>query len=154
MRMTSPFSIGTRISLADIVTAARHDGKVVLTRKAALRRRILASRAHLTAALDRGEIVYAVNTGVGTNAVFLLGPDQVEKVQANTLRQLCCGTGPPLDREIVRASMLLRAVTLARGVSAMRIEVIEQLVRLLNAGITPIVPRYGSVGASGDLIPS
>jgi phenylalanine ammonia-lyase len=133
---------------------ARQDLEVELSRKPGVRRRILGSRAHLSAALERGEVVYAVNTGVGTHAVFLLPPDQIERLQENTLRQLCCGTGPPLAREIVRASMLLRAVTLALGFSAVRVKVIEQLIRLLNAGITPIVPRHGSVGASGDLIPS
>ena len=153
--MAASLSIGARrVTVADNVTVARLDGTVQLSRNPAVRRRIRQSRAHLTAALERGEIVYAVNTGVGTHAVFLLSADQIETLQENTLRQLCCGTGPPLDREIVRASMLLRAVTLALGFSAVRMEVIEQLVRVLNAGITPVVPRYGSVGASGDLIPS
>jgi phenylalanine ammonia-lyase len=153
--MKAPFPVGAqRLSLADISAIGRQGAKVALSRQPTVRRRIVQSRAQLTAALERGEVIYAVNTGVGTHAVFLLTPDQIEKVQENTLRQLCCGTGPPLAEEIVRASMLLRAVTLARGYSAVRVEVIEQLVRFLNAGITPIVPRYGSVGASGDLIPS
>jgi len=104
--------------------------------------------------VGRGEILYGVNTGVGTNAVFVLPEDEAERFQESNLQQLCCGTGPPLPGEIVRAAMLLRAVTLALGYSAVRVEVIEQLARLLNAGITPLVPRYGSVGASGDLIPS
>ncbi len=143
-----------RLSIADISAVARQGAKVALGRKPELRRRIQKSRDHLTAALKRGEIVYAVNTGVGTHAVFLLPPDKSDRFQEGTLQQLCCGTGPPLDTEIVRASMLLRAATLSLGLSAVRAEVIEQLIRLLNAGITPIVPRYGSVGASGDLIPS
>lgn len=106
------------------------------------------------AAVRRGEIIYGVNTGVGTNAVFVLPPADAERFQESNLQQLCCGTGPPLAAEIVRGAMLLRAATLSLGLSAVREEVIEQLVKFLNAGITPIVPRYGSVGASGDLIPS
>jgi len=149
------FTIGERrISVADISAVARRGARVQLSRKPSVLRRIKKSRDQLSAALDRGEIVYAVNTGVGTHAVFLLSPDQIEQFQENTLRQLCCGTGPPLDEEIVRASMLLRAVTLSLGFSAVRQDVVRQLIRLLNAGITPLVPRYGSVGASGDLIPS
>jgi phenylalanine ammonia-lyase len=153
--MSAALPIGERrVSIPDIVAVARRGARVELSKRPAVRRRMQQSRDHVTAALERGEIVYAVNTGVGTHAVFLLPPDQVEAFQESNLLQLCCGTGPALYGEIVRASMLLRAVTLGLGYSAVRVEVIEQLVRLLNAGITPMVPRYGSVGASGDLIPS
>lgn len=149
------FTIGERrVTVSDIVAAGRRGARVELSRQPAVRRRIQQSRDRLTAALHRGEIIYAVNTGVGTHAVFLLPEDKIERFQESNLLQLCCGTGPPLAGEIVRASMLLRALTLSLGYSAVRVEVIEQLARLLNAGITPIVPRYGSVGASGDLIPS
>ncbi len=153
--MKGAFPIGDRrIGIGDIVAVARGGAPAVLSRRAAVRRRIQASRDHLLAAIRRGEVIYGVNTGVGTNAVFVLPEAQAERFQETNLRQLCCGTGAPLAAEIVRGAMLLRAVTLARGCSGVRIEVIEQLVRVLNAGITPVVPRYGSVGASGDLIPS
>ncbi len=152
---TDRLTIGEgRLRASDILATGRRGTPVELTRKPAVRRRIEQSRAHLIAALDRGEIIYAVNTGVGTNAVFLLPADKIESFQESNLEQLCCGTGAPLPGEIVRASMLLRAVTLSLGYSGVRVEIVEQLLRLLNAGITPIVPRYGSVGASGDLIPS
>ena len=149
------FPIGDRpVTIPDLVAVARDNAPVALTKRPAVRRRIQASREHLLAAIRRGDVIYGVNTGVGTNAVFVLPPDQAERFQEHNLRQLICGTGAPLPSDIVRGAMLLRAVTLALGCSAVRVEVIEQLVRLLNAGITPIVPRYGSVGASGDLIPS
>ena len=149
------FTIGDgRATVSEILAVGRQGARVELSRRPAMRRRIQQSRDRLTAALARGEVIYAVNTGVGTHAVFILPPEKIEAFQESNLLQLCCGTGPPLAGEIVRASMLLRAITLSLGYSAVRIDVIEQLVRLLNAGITPIVPRYGSVGASGDLIPS
>src|SRR5262249_4128984 len=150
-----PLAIGEgRLRTSDILAAGRRGARIELSRKPAVRRRIEQSRAHLVAALERGEIIYAVNTGVGTHAVFLLPPDKIESFQESNVEQLCCGTGAPLPGEIVRASMLLRAATLSLGYSGVRVVLIEQLLRLLNAGITPIVPRYGSVGASGDLIPS
>lgn len=153
--MAATFLMGERrVTVPEIVDIGRRGRRVDLSRKPAVARRIRQSREWITRALERGEIIYAVNTGVGTNAVFLLREDQIERFQEGNLQQLCCGTGPPLEGEIVRAAMFLRALTLSLGYSAVRLDVIQQLVRLLNAGITPIVPRYGSVGASGDLIPS
>jgi len=74
--------------------------------------------------------------------------------QENLLEFLACGVGEALPDAVVRAAMLLRANALARGLSGVRVVVIERLLDLLNRGITPIVPRFGSVGASGDLCPS
>ncbi len=153
--MKTAFAVGEhRFSVGDIVAVGRAGALARLSRRPLVRRRIQSARDWLVAAVNRGEVLYGVNTGVGTNAVFLLPPDQAERFQETNLEQLCCGTGAPLHPEIVRAAMLLRAVTLALGYSAVRVELIEQLLRLLNAGITPVVPRHGSVGASGDLIPS
>ena len=70
------------------------------------------------------------------------------------MRHLSCATGQPLPGDVVRAAMLLRIATFATGASAVRPELVETLITLLNRGITPVVPRYGSVGASGDLMPS
>jgi phenylalanine ammonia-lyase len=78
----------------------------------------------------------------------------MDLLQHNIVRQLSCATGQPLPRDVVRASALLRIVTFLSGASAVRVELVDGLAALLNAGITPVVPRYGSVGASGDLMPS
>ena len=151
----NPFLLGDRrATIADIVAVARGGRPVELTRRQEVLGRIRQSRRRIADAVQRGEVIYAVNTGVGTNAVFLIPRNQVEIFQERALQQLCCGTGPMLEAEIVRASMFLRAVTFALGYSGVRPELIEQLTRLLNEQITPLVPRYGSVGASGDLIPS
>ena len=120
----------------------------------AARERIGRGRARLDELVARGERIYGVNTGVGANAAFTLPAGQMELLQENLVRQLGCGTGEPLPADVVRAAMLLRLVTFATGASAVRLELAEALARLLNAGVVPVAPRYGSVGASGDLVPS
>ena len=120
----------------------------------AARSRIEQGRAHLEKLLASGERIYGVNTGVGGNIVFQLNPDQAVLLQTNIMRHLSCATGQPLPIAVVRASMLLRLTTFATGCSGVRLELVDALAALLNAGVIPIVPRYGSVGASGDLMPS
>ncbi len=97
--------------------------------------------------------VYAVNTGVGLLADVRVSPDEMETLQRNVIRSHCVGVGDPLSREQVRAMMLIRANVLAKGFSGIRPVVAETLCALLNAGVTPVVPARGSVGASGDLAP-
>jgi len=118
------------------------------------RTRIANGRAHLEDRIARGERIYGVNTGVGGNIAISLVPDQMETLQANLVRHLSCATGSPLPRDVVRAATLLRAATFTTGASAVRNVLVDVLCDLLNRGVTPVVPRYGSVGASGDLMPS
>lgn len=125
-----------------------------VTYSAAAKDRIARGRARLDQMIARGDRIYGVNTGFGGNAVFQLPPDQIERLQENVMRHLSCATGAALPREVVRTAMLLRLATFATGCSAVRMELAEALAGLFNRGITPIVPRYGSVGASGDLMPS
>ena len=120
----------------------------------AARPRIVRGRAHLERLLAGGQRIYGVNTGVGGNIVFELAPDQAELLQQNIMRHLSCATGQPLPAPMVRAAMLLRLATFATGCSAVRPELVDALAALLNGGVIPVVPRYGSVGASGDLMPS
>jgi phenylalanine ammonia-lyase len=120
----------------------------------AARSRIEQGRAHLERLLAAGERIYGVNTGVGGNIVFQLSPDQAVLLQTNIMRHLSCATGQPLPTAVVRTAMLLRLATFATGCSGVRLELVDALAALLNAGVIPIVPRYGSVGASGDLMPS
>ena len=118
------------------------------------RRRIVRGRDALERMLAAGEVVYGVNTGFGGNARYVIPCDELAHHQQNLLEFLSCGVGESLPEEAVRAAILLRANALARGLSAVRLVVIERLLDLLNHRITPVVPRYGSVGASGDLCPS
>ncbi len=118
------------------------------------RARIGRGRARLDEMLARGERIYGVNTGIGGNAGIPLAADEMELLQHNLMHELGCATGQPLPRDAVRAAALLRIATFLGGASAVRPEVVDALAGLLNGGVTPVVPRYGSVGASGDLMPS
>jgi phenylalanine ammonia-lyase len=142
------------LSLTDIVAVARHRQPVELDPDPQFRRVIERGRETLERKLAGGEVVYGVNTGFGGNARYLIPDNELAHHQQNLLEFLSCGVGEPLPEEAVRAAILLRANALARGLSAVRPVVIERLLDLLNHGITPVVPRFGSVGASGDLCPS
>src|ERR1041385_2609580 len=97
--------------------------------------------------------MYGVNTGFGKLAGVAIAPGQLERLQVNLIRSHAAGVGAPLPAEVVRAMMLLRAKVLLRPTSGVRPALAEALVALLNAGILPVVPEQGSVGASGDLAP-
>jgi len=99
------------------------------------------------------EPVYGVTTGFGALATVYIPAARREELQRALIRSHAAGIGDRLEREVVRAMMLLRARTLAMGCSGARPVVAEGIAALLNAGLTPVVPEYGSLGASGDLAP-
>ncbi|HEY7475865.1 MAG TPA: histidine ammonia-lyase [Vicinamibacterales bacterium] len=115
--------------------------------------RVRASRDVIVRHLERGTPVYGVNTGFGALADVAIPPDQLAALQLNLLRSHAAGVGQPLPVPAVRALMALRANVLAKGFSGIRLETLEALIALLNAGVHPRVPARGSVGASGDLAP-
>jgi len=143
-----------QLTLSEIVTVARQGRQVRLAEGEEFRARLARGPAAIERALERGEVIYGVNTGFGANARFIIPNSELEHHQENLLDFLHCGAGDPLPEDVVRAAILLRANALARGYSGVRAVVIERLLDLLNHSITPLVPRYGSVGASGDLCPS
>ena len=145
---------GTRLTTSQLAAVARDHFPVQFSQEPDIRRKILASRELLEQKLRRGEIIYGVNTGLGGNVRFILPAQDLAKHQENIFQFLICGSGDPLPKDAVRGAILLRANALAKGYSAVRPVIIERLIELLNNDITPIVPTYGSVGASGDLIPS
>jgi phenylalanine ammonia-lyase len=140
------------LSIEHVVRVARENAEVRITGGA--RSRVANGRSRLEERLACGERIYGVNTGVGGNIGISLAPEQMDQLQHNLVRHLACATGEPLPRDIVRAATLLRLVTFMTGASAVRNELVDALAALLNRGVTPVVPRYGSVGASGDLMPS
>ncbi|HEY7207854.1 MAG TPA: histidine ammonia-lyase [Gaiellaceae bacterium] len=105
------------------------------------------------AAHGRSEHTYGVNTGFGRFVSRSIPEELTEELQVRLLRSHACGVGDPYPAEIVRAAMLLRANTLAKGTSGARISTVELLLECLNRGVLPVVPSRGSVGASGDLAP-
>ena len=100
---------------------------------------------------DKG--VYGVNTGFGKLASTRIAPEQTAQLQRNLILSHCCGVGKPLPAEIVRLIITLKILSLGRGASGVRWEIIELLQTLLNQNIIPVIPEKGSVGASGDLAP-
>ena len=142
------------LTFDQIISVACLGETVTLSQDHAFREMLQCSRRVLDRKLSEGEIIYGVNTGFGGNARCLIPDHETAHHQQNLVEYLCCGTGDLLPEEIVRAAMLLRANALARGLSGVRPVVIERLIDALNLRITPVVPRFGSVGASGDLCPS
>ncbi len=117
-------------------------------------------RAHMTRMRDAaerkitdGEIMYGVNTGCGSNRDRVISSEDLARYQVKYVKTHACGSGEPIHTEVVRAMMLLRVNSFAVGNSAMTLELCDLLLDLLNRNIVPAVPEFGSVGASGDLVP-
>jgi histidine ammonia-lyase len=142
---------GHDLTIEQVCAVARRGEKVELTAGAieAMRR----SRLVVERLAAGDDPVYAVNTGVGLLADVRVPTADLAALQRNVVRSHAAGVGVPLRREEVRAMMLIRANVLAKGFSGIRTVVAERLCDLLNAGVTPVVPSRGSVGASGDLAP-
>src|SRR5687768_7209324 len=103
--------------------------------------------------LERGEIAYGITTGFGAFKDKIISRDEVEQLQRNIVLSHSVGVGRPFDIPTVRAIMLIRANTLARGFSGIRLETLDLILEFLNRGVHPIIPEKGSLGASGDLAP-
>lgn len=134
-----------------VVRVARHAARVMLDPSATTA--LNACRAALERTLGDGQPYYGINTGFGSLANRLIDRDDLATLQRNLLRSHAAGVGGALPAEVVRGMLLILAASLARGRSGVRAALVEQIVAVLNAGITPIVPESGSVGASGDLAP-
>lgn len=115
--------------------------------------RIRASRDVVESHATAGKPVYGINTGFGALADVAIPNDQLAQLQMNLVRSHAAGVGTPLGTPAVRALIALRANVLAKGYSGIRLATVEALVQLLNAGVHPVIPSRGSVGASGDLAP-
>lgn len=119
----------------------------------AARVRVERARRFVEEIVERGETVYGVNTGFGALSDVTIPAGKLRELQVNLVRSHACGVGEPLPEPTVRAMMLQRANVLSKGYSGCRVEVIETLLAMLAAGVHPVIPSRGSVGASGDLAP-
>ncbi len=117
-------------------------------------RRMDRFRAVLEEKVNSGQVVYGVNTGIGSLSNTPVPIEMLKQHQLDLIRSHSAGVGKPMEKEVVRAAMLLRLNSLVKGNSAVRPEVATLLSEMLNFGVTPLVPEFGSLGASGDLIPS
>jgi len=142
---------GQPLTLAEI-EAVSLDGQRVAIAPAA-RSRVAESRTLIEEILRRGETVYGVNTGFGKLSYVRIPDESLAQLQANLVRSHAGGVGQPLAEAEARAMLLLRANVLAKGFSGCRVELVELLAAMLNAGVHPVIPEKGSVGASGDLAP-
>ncbi|MDT7552078.1 MAG: histidine ammonia-lyase, partial [Pseudonocardiales bacterium] len=152
MRVPETVSIGPApLSPADILAVARGDAPVTLSAEAEheleVGRKVVEALAHDTVAH------YGVSTGFGALATRHIPPDKRAQLQRSLVRSHAAGNGPEVEREVVRALLLLRLSTLATGRTGVRSETARAYAALLSAGITPVVPEYGSLGCSGDLAP-
>jgi histidine ammonia-lyase len=139
------------LSPDDVIAVARRDAPVSLGAEA--RAAMERSAAVVSGLVDAVEPAYGVSTGFGSLANVAIPADRRTELQRALVRSHAAGMGAPVEPEVVRAMMLLRARTLAMGCSGARPVVAEAIIALLNAHVTPMVPEFGSLGASGDLAP-
>jgi histidine ammonia-lyase len=144
---------GEALTIDAIEAVAYGRAKVALAVSA--KQKLAAFRAEAEAAIKANpdKRVYGVNTGFGSNFKDYVSPAQLKQLQRNLILSHCAGVGPLAPAPVVRATMLMRAASLARGHSVVRPVLVETLIDMLNNNVTPAVPRYGSVSASGDLAP-
>jgi len=146
------FIDGDSLTIEDVVAVARNRRPVMIAPQA--RERVLACRQWVDRATkNEGPLIYGLNTGLGSLACHRIPAADAAKLTLNLLRSHASGIGKPFDEEVVRAAMLIRANSLAKGHSGLRLETLESLTEMLNRGIHPVIPEKGSVGASGDLAP-
>lgn len=142
-------SSGTTV--ADVIAVARHGARVELTSEA--RQHVAQVRRHIDALAASDVPAYGISTGFGALANKHIPQEKRTRLQKSLVRSHAAGTGPTVEREVVRALMFLRAKTLASGHTGIRVETLETILAVLNAGITPVVHEFGSLGCSGDLAP-
>ena len=142
---------GNDLTLESVLDVASGTRQVDLAFEA--RESVTRARAVVAELVASNQVSYAITTGVGKLSDVRIAPDQIRELQVNLVRSHAVGVGDPLSREEVRAMMLLRANSLAKGFSGVRPAIVETLCKLLNKDVTPFVPSQGSVGASGDLAP-
>ena len=149
---TRQVTVGTGpVSFEDVVAVARHDARVVIAEEALAE--VRRSRAVIEALADDSQPHYGVSTGFGALATRHIPTPLRAQLQGSLVRSHAAGSGPEVEREVIRALMLLRISTLATGRTGIREETLRTYVAMLNAGITPVVHEYGSLGCSGDLAP-
>ena len=135
------------LTIEEVVAVARHGARVEVDPE--LEAVMGPARAVVESAVAQGRTVYGVTTGFGALATTRIGPADAVRVQQALVQSHAAGIGSPVEPEIVRAMQLLRARTLAAGMSGVRPLLVRAIAGLLNAGITPAVPEIGSLGAVG-----
>ncbi|MCF2939502.1 histidine ammonia-lyase [Paenibacillus alkaliterrae] len=139
------------MTIEHVIRVARYKERVKISRNCI--KKMKQSRAYVEKLLREKRVVYGLTTGFGKFSDTYISAEDTKRMQLNLIRSHACGIGKPLTEEAVRATMLLRVNALALGYSGIRPEVVQLLADMLNAGVTPVIPEQGSLGASGDLAP-
>ncbi|MCW1874741.1 histidine ammonia-lyase [Erwinia sp. INIA-01] len=153
MSLTQPLCLLTpgKVDLATLKTIYR--GGVTLALDEQARSRIQQARDTVEAIVSEGKVTYGINTGFGKLAQTSIPADRLAELQRNLVLSHSVGLGELLPDDVVRLVMATKIISLARGHSGIRIELVDALIALFNAGVMPCIPEKGSVGASGDLAP-
>lgn len=141
------------LSVSDIVAIAHSRVKVEISQDDDFRSRMNASRSVLNLKLQQKETIYGVTTGYGDSCGTRVNRDESQALGKNLIRYHGCGVGDPFEPSVVRSAMVCRMACLSRAESGVSSDLLEALANMLNHGIVPVVPKIGSVGASGDLTP-
>ena len=145
---------GEHLTIETVVTVAYADpGEVAIYLSPSAEQKVRLARSAVDQFVAEGRVVYGITTGFGAFKDKLIPPGQVRDLQRNIIMSHAVGVGAPLSTPVVRAMMLIRANTLAKGYSGIRADVLHLLIDMLERGVHPIVPSQGSLGASGDLAP-
>ena len=142
---------GYSLTIRDVVDTGWGLTKVALSQSA--REKMMSSREGVTKILNDDTVTYGINTGFGALSSVTIEPDKLEHLQANLIRSHACGVGEPMEDRHTLMMMLIRANTLCRGNSGARPVIVDTLISMINHGVCPVIPRIGSLGASGDLAP-
>lgn len=142
---------GESLTFEQVVAVANGEPRVVLAERA--KDAVTRCANAVQTLIDRGEIAYGITTGFGAFKDKMIGAEDAATLQRNVVVSHAVGVGDRFDVPTVRAIMLIRANTLARGFSGIRLETLELILECLNRGVHPVIPEKGSLGASGDLAP-
>lgn len=145
------FINGRDLTIEEVIAVCRNDEEVKLTDEAV--KNVKKARDYIEKKLAEKAVIYGLTTGFGKFSNVVISNEETEELQRNLIISHTCAMGEAYPREYVRAAMLLRCNALARGNSGIRPATLETLLDMLNKGVHPVVPRKGSLGASGDLAP-
>src|SRR5690625_6969058 len=139
---------GSTLTFQEVDRVVNHFEKVKIDEAAI--KRVEANRKVVEEKIAAKQTMYGINTGFGKFSDVIIAEKDLADLQLNLIRSHACGVGEPFSEAISRTMMLLRANTLLRGYSGARVEVVEQLIRFINANIHPVIQEQGSLGESGD----
>ena len=142
---------GRDLTIEQVVAVAREGAKVRLSEEA--KTAVKKAREYVDKKLSEKAVIYGLTTGFGKFSDIFISEEDTKPLQKNLIISHSCGMGNPLPSETVRAAMLLRCNALSRGNSGIRLETLQTMINMLNAGVHPQIPEKGSLGASGDLAP-